>query len=121
MKRNLSKRRLVLLAMAMVVAAGDVAVARDVPRDKKPARSAKKAVDKPVFTVTPYKVEQVIPPSVLHGVQGLAFGPDGTLYAGSLLGRSISKVDTASGALSGRSCFRIASLRTGCRGTITSR
>src|SRR5437868_5143120 len=64
------------------------------------ARVAKKAPQTPVFAAAHYKVERVIGPSPLHGIQGLAVAPDGGLYAGSLIGRSISRIDRATGAVS---------------------
>lgn len=35
----------------------------------------------------------------MHGVQGIAFGPDGALYAASVAGHSIFRIDIASGAI----------------------
>lgn len=49
--------------------------------------------------VSDYKVEVLAQGSPLRGVQGLAFGPDGALYAGSIAGQAIYRVDIASGAL----------------------
>ena len=46
-----------------------------------------------------YQVEVLAQGSPLRGVQGLAFGPDGALYAGSIAGQAIYRVDIASGAL----------------------
>jgi sugar lactone lactonase YvrE len=44
-----------------------------------------------------YKTEVIVPPSPMHGVHGLAFGPDGALYAASLTGHSIYRIDIKSG------------------------
>jgi sugar lactone lactonase YvrE len=46
-----------------------------------------------------YQVEVFARGSPLRGVQGLAFGPDGALYAGSISGQAIYRVDIASGGL----------------------
>lgn len=35
----------------------------------------------------------------MHGVQGIAFGPDGALYAASVAGHSIFRIDIATGAI----------------------
>ena len=45
-----------------------------------------------------YVVEAIGKPSAMHGIHGLAIGPDGALYAGSLTGASIYRVDVTSGA-----------------------
>lgn len=91
----------VAAALMLVAASGHAATAKDHPRHKKVvhARAAKKTGGaKPVFASAHYKIEQIIAPSAFHGIQGLALGPDGILYAASLLGRTISKVDVATGA-----------------------
>src|SRR5215831_9916075 len=44
-----------------------------------------------------YKVEQLVKPSVFHGVHGLTFDAKGTLYAGSVVGESIYRVDINTG------------------------
>lgn len=43
-----------------------------------------------------YRTEVVVPGSPMHGVHGLAFGPDGALYACSLTGHSIYRIDVKS-------------------------
>ena len=43
-----------------------------------------------------YRTEVVVPASPMHGVHGLAFGPDGALYACSLTGHSIYRIDVKS-------------------------
>ncbi|MBL8629641.1 MAG: hypothetical protein JNM81_08440 [Rhodospirillaceae bacterium] len=53
------------------------------------------AVSAPAIA-TEYKTEVVVPASPMHGVHGLAFGPDGALYAASLTGHSIYRVDLKS-------------------------
>lgn len=45
-----------------------------------------------------YTVETFVPGSPFHGVHGMTFGPDGTLYAGSVVGQAIYTVDTQTGA-----------------------
>jgi sugar lactone lactonase YvrE len=46
-----------------------------------------------------YRLDRLVPPSEFHGVHGLAFDAQGVLYAGSVVGHSIYRVDTASGAV----------------------
>jgi sugar lactone lactonase YvrE len=46
---------------------------------------------------TGYKVELLVKPSVFHGVHGLAFDANDQLYAGSVVGQSIYRVDTTTG------------------------
>ena len=44
-----------------------------------------------------YKVTKLVPGSAFHGVHGLGIGKDGTLYAGSVAGAALYKVDGAKG------------------------
>jgi len=44
-----------------------------------------------------YQLDRLVPPSDFHGVHGLAFDAQGVLYAGSVVGHSIYRVDTATG------------------------
>ena len=44
-----------------------------------------------------YEVRTDVEPGPFHGVHGLAFGPDGALYAGDIMGSIIHRVDIASG------------------------
>jgi len=44
-----------------------------------------------------YKVETLVKPSAFHGVHGLAFDANDKLYAGSVVGQSVYRVDTATG------------------------
>jgi sugar lactone lactonase YvrE len=46
-----------------------------------------------------YQLDRLVPPSQFHGVHGLAFDAQGVLYAGSVVGHSIYRVDTATGAV----------------------
>ena len=46
-----------------------------------------------------YELDRLVPPSEFHGVHGLAFDANGVLYAGSVVGHSIYRVDTATGAV----------------------
>jgi sugar lactone lactonase YvrE len=46
-----------------------------------------------------YQLDRLVPPSAFHGVHGLAFDAQGVLYAGSVVGHSIYRVDTATGAV----------------------
>ncbi|MFM7784438.1 MAG: hypothetical protein ACKPE6_07340, partial [Gammaproteobacteria bacterium] len=43
-------------------------------------------------------VERLVPGGPFKGIHGLAFGPDGMIYVGSVMGQSIHRVDPASGA-----------------------
>ena len=46
-----------------------------------------------------YKVEQLVKPSAFHGVHGLAFDANDKLYAGSVVGQRVYRVDTTTGAV----------------------
>ena len=46
-----------------------------------------------------YQLDRLVPPSDFHGVHGLAFDAQERLYAGSVVGHSIYRVDTATGAV----------------------
>ncbi len=48
---------------------------------------------------TGYRVETLVPGGPLHGINGITFGPDGWLYAGSVAGQTIYRVDVASGVV----------------------
>ena len=53
--------------------------------------------DDAVQPVRGYTVEVFVPGGPLKGVNGLAFGPDGRLYAGSVYGQTIYEIDVDSG------------------------
>lgn len=42
-------------------------------------------------------IETLVRGSMLHGIQGLVWGPDAQLYAGSISGQTISRIDPATG------------------------
>ena len=44
-----------------------------------------------------YSGRKLVAPGPFHGVHGLAFGPDGALYAADIFGSSIHRVDAATG------------------------
>ena len=46
-----------------------------------------------------YAVERIVDGSGFHTANGVAFGPDGRLYAASVLGESIFALDLATGAI----------------------
>jgi sugar lactone lactonase YvrE len=46
-----------------------------------------------------YLLDRLVPASSFHGVHGLAFDAQDVLYAGSVVGHSIYRVDTATGAV----------------------
>jgi sugar lactone lactonase YvrE len=46
-----------------------------------------------------HTIKRLVPASVFHGVHGLAFDRNDTLYAGSVVGQSVYRVDTRSGAV----------------------
>ena len=46
-----------------------------------------------------YQVRQLVKPSAFHGVHGLAFDADDRLYAGSVVGQSVYRIDTRTGAV----------------------
>jgi sugar lactone lactonase YvrE len=47
-----------------------------------------------------YKITRLVKPSAFHGVHGLAFDTKGTLFAGSVVGEAIYRVDVAHGTAS---------------------
>ncbi len=47
-------------------------------------------------------VEQVVRPVAMNGVHGLAFGPDGGLYAASITGKALYRIDPKTGRVSVR-------------------
>jgi len=47
-----------------------------------------------------YRVETFVPGSVFHGVHGLAISPAGELFAGSVIGQTLYRVDETSGDVS---------------------
>ena len=49
---------------------------------------------------SPWIAETVVRGNPVRAIHGLSFGPDGALYAGSVLGQSIHRVDTGSGEVS---------------------
>lgn len=55
------------------------------------------AVAKPPTVVSDYSIETLVPPSQTRGIHGLAFGPDGALYAAEILGLTIWRIDVATG------------------------
>jgi sugar lactone lactonase YvrE len=48
-----------------------------------------------------YQLDRLVPASSFHGVHGLAFDSHDVLYAGSVVGHSIYRVDTATGTVKG--------------------
>src|ERR1044071_3244471 len=46
-----------------------------------------------------YQLDRLVPASSFHGVHGLAFDAHDVLYAGSVVGHSIYRVDTKTGAV----------------------
>ena len=44
-----------------------------------------------------YEIERIVEPSAFHGIHGLAFDAQDRLFAGSVVGQSIYRVDTATG------------------------
>lgn len=46
-----------------------------------------------------WHTERVLSGIPIHGMHGLAFGPDGGLYIGSVMGQSIIRVDTSTGTI----------------------
>jgi len=46
-----------------------------------------------------YRVETLVPGGPLHGPNGITFGPDDMLYAGSMSAETIYKVDVTTGAI----------------------
>lgn len=46
-----------------------------------------------------YHATELVTGVSMHGVNGMAFHPDGTLYAGSVIGQAIYRIDVTSGAV----------------------
>lgn len=44
-----------------------------------------------------YRARVAVPAGPFHGVHGLAFGPDGKLYAGDIMGATVHRVDVSTG------------------------
>ncbi|MDX2144299.1 MAG: SMP-30/gluconolactonase/LRE family protein [Rhodospirillaceae bacterium] len=44
-----------------------------------------------------YRARLLVPAGPFHGVHGLAFGPDGDLYAGDIMGSTVHLIDVATG------------------------
>ena len=53
---------------------------------------------RPAVAGSPF-AEEWVPGSAMHGVHGLAFGPDGMLYGASLTGYSVYRIDPRTGAV----------------------
>lgn len=47
-----------------------------------------------------YDVAVLVPPGPFHGVHGSNFAPDGSLYAGDIMGMSVHRIDIATGKTS---------------------
>lgn len=53
----------------------------------------------PAASETPaWQLDRLVPGALFKGIHGLAFGPDAMIYAGSVMGQSIYRVDPATGA-----------------------
>jgi sugar lactone lactonase YvrE len=97
-----TSNRFVPLCVAVALVVGAIApTPAEAAAKPKPARAAshKKKRPPPVtaFPHAHYKVEQVIKASPMHGATGLAFGPNGGLYAASPVGRAVYQVNAATG------------------------
>jgi sugar lactone lactonase YvrE len=46
-----------------------------------------------------YQVETLVPGSLLHAPNGITFGPDGMLYAGSVGAQTVYRIDVSTGAV----------------------
>lgn len=51
----------------------------------------------PTVVDSGYKIEILVPGSYFHGIHGLTFDSEDKLYAGSVVGQSVYRVDTATG------------------------
>ncbi|MDX2143489.1 MAG: SMP-30/gluconolactonase/LRE family protein [Rhodospirillaceae bacterium] len=47
-----------------------------------------------------YRAGVLVPAGPFHGVHGLAFGPDGALYAGDIMGSTVHRIDVRTGRVS---------------------
>lgn len=50
-------------------------------------------------TSTSHRIERIVQPSAFHGVHGLAFDRNDVLYAGSVVGESVYRIDVNTGAV----------------------
>lgn len=50
------------------------------------------------LSLQPWQLDTLVPGSPLRSIHGLAFGPDAMIYAGSVVGQSIHRIDPATGA-----------------------
>ncbi len=52
------------------------------------------------IAAAPVRLEEVVPGSPMHGIEGITVGPDDALYVASITARSLYRVDPESGAVS---------------------
>jgi sugar lactone lactonase YvrE len=52
------------------------------------------------IAAAPVRIEEVVPGSPMHGIEGITVGPDDALYVASITARSLYRVDPESGAVS---------------------
>jgi sugar lactone lactonase YvrE len=52
----------------------------------------------PALCAAPWTIDTLVPGGPFRGIHGLAFGPDGMIYVGSVMGQTIHRVDPRTGA-----------------------
>ena len=85
----LGRPRLVLAAGLLILSSGCADTSNTAAPETSP-ESAAPAYERSVF----------VPGSNFHGIHGIIEGPDGYLYAGSVVGQAVYKIDPASGEVS---------------------
>jgi sugar lactone lactonase YvrE len=90
------RAKLLALAVAYLLLGAGLASAQPQP-NKPPGSDNKPTAAAPAAPTGPYLTQILVPGSHFHGVHGLAFDRDDQLYAGSVVGQEIYKIDIYSG------------------------
>ncbi len=85
---------LAIASIALCLATGPLNAASSVRNVAKPPPEAESPG---AFFHLHYTVDRIVAVSQMHGLQGLAFGPDDALYAASLIGHSIYRINVGTG------------------------
>lgn len=85
------------LALGAALLAGLSAHAQDPAKQEAKPEAKPEAAGQPVPSSRAYLTQFLVPGSHFHGIHGLAFDRDDQLYAGSVVGQSIYKIEPESG------------------------